>query len=356
MYEDQTYEVILERALSRVATDVDKREGSLIMNALASSAVEHANLYILLSGIAQNGYAPTAEREYLILRCKERGIFPYEATKAILKGKFNQDIPLESRFNLNDLNYTVTEFIEMVGGYYYYKLECETAGTIGNKYFGKLSPIEYVAKNLEGELVEVLIHAEDDEDTEALRKRYSASFGSISFGGNQQDYRERAGEIPDVGGVVILPVWRGGGTVKVVIINSDYGVASTTLVSTAQNIIDPAPQGTGAGTAPIGHTVTVGTPTEVPVNVAVHLTFSGTTWNTVKLEAEQIIKDYLLELRQTWEEKKGNLTVYISQIEARLLNIEGVTDITGTTKINGVGENLVTTAESLPVYGGVTNG
>ena len=186
MYEGQTYEVILERALGRVATDVDKREGSLVMNALASSAVEHANLYILLDGIVQNGYAPTAEREYLILRCQERGIFPYEATKAVLKGKFNQDIPIEARFNLNDLNYTVTEFIEAVGGYYYYKLECETAGTIGNKYFGKLSPIEYVAKNLEGELVEVLIHAEDDEYTEALRKRYSASFGSIAFGGKHQ--------------------------------------------------------------------------------------------------------------------------------------------------------------------------
>lgn len=32
MYEDQTYENILDRSLARVASDVDKREGSVIMN------------------------------------------------------------------------------------------------------------------------------------------------------------------------------------------------------------------------------------------------------------------------------------------------------------------------------------
>ena len=35
MYEDQTYENILDRSLARVASDVDKREGSVIMNAIA---------------------------------------------------------------------------------------------------------------------------------------------------------------------------------------------------------------------------------------------------------------------------------------------------------------------------------
>ena len=65
MYEDQTYETILDRSLARVATDVDKREGSLVMNAIAPVSAEHANIYILLDGIIQNGYADTAIREYL---------------------------------------------------------------------------------------------------------------------------------------------------------------------------------------------------------------------------------------------------------------------------------------------------
>ena len=118
MYEDQTYEAILERTLKRVATDVDKREGSLVMNAIAPVSAEHANVYILLNSIIQNGYADTAIREYLVLRCKERGIIPYEATNAVLKGKFNMEIPIGSRFNLNDLNYKATTFIENVDSFF----------------------------------------------------------------------------------------------------------------------------------------------------------------------------------------------------------------------------------------------
>lgn len=85
MYEDQTYENILDRSLARVASDVDKREGSVIMNAIAPVSAEHADVYIQLGNIVNNGYADTAVREFLILRCKERGIIPYEATKAALR-------------------------------------------------------------------------------------------------------------------------------------------------------------------------------------------------------------------------------------------------------------------------------
>lgn len=129
MYEDQTYENILDRSLARVASDVDKREGSVIMNAIAPVSAEHADVYIQLGNIVNNGYADTAVREFLILRCKERGIIPYEATKATLKGKFNMEIPIGSRFNLNELNYVATAFIESADGYFYYQMECETEGT-----------------------------------------------------------------------------------------------------------------------------------------------------------------------------------------------------------------------------------
>ena len=178
MYEDQTYENILDRSLARVASDVDKREGSVIMNAIAPVSAEHADVYIQLGNIVNNGYADTAVREFLILRCKERGIIPYEATKATLKGKFNMEIPIGSRFNLNELNYVATAFIESADGYFYYQMECETEGTNGNKFFGELSSIEYIDKDLTGELTELLIPAEDEEDTEALRTRYLNSFDS----------------------------------------------------------------------------------------------------------------------------------------------------------------------------------
>ena len=267
MYEDQTYENILSRTLDRVSTDVDKREGSVIMNSVAPVSAEHANIFILLDSIIQNGYADTALREYLILRCKERGIIPYEATKAVLKGKFNMEIPIGSRFSLNELNYVATTFIENVDGYFYYQMECESAGTEGNKYFGELSSIEYIDKDLNGSLTELLIPAEDDEDTEALRSRYLYSFESNAFGGNKQDYKDKVNAMDGVGGTVVVPVWNGGGTVKLIIIDSEYNIASDTLVNTVQEAIDPAPQGTGTGIAPIGHTVTVVSAVEKSIEI-----------------------------------------------------------------------------------------
>jgi len=354
MYEEQTYEEILSRTLNRVATDVDKREGSLIMNAVAPVSMEHANLYILLDGIIRNGYADTAIREYLVRRCEERGIFPYEATKAVLNGKFNMEIPIGSRFNLNELNYKAIAFIKSADGFFYYQMECETAGTEGNKYFGTLGSIEYIDKDLEGTLIELLIPAEDEEDTEELRKRYTASFQSSAFGGNKQDYKEKTNSLDGVGGTVVVPVWNGGGTVKLVIINSDYNIASTTLVQTVQNAIDPTPQGTGVGIAPIGHIVTVVSAVEKPIEVSCRLTFSeGYTWSHIQDKAVEAIEAYLLEMRKAWE--NSDLVVRISQIENRLLNLEGVLDIADTT-INGVEDNLILKQDELPVFGGVTNG
>lgn len=353
MYEDQTYEEILTRSLDRVATDVDKREGSLIMNAIAPVSAEHANIFTQMEWILQNMQADTASREYLVKRCKERGLLPYEATKAVLKGKFNMEIPLKSRFNLNELNYKAIAFIESADGFFYYQMECETAGTQGNKFFGELSSIEYLDKDLTGELVDLLIPAEDTEETEALRSRYFNSFNNEAFGGNKQDYIEKVHTLEGVGGVIVIPVWAGGGTVKLIITDSDYNKASDVLVQTVQNDIDPTPQGTGEGIAPIGHTVTVVSAVEVPINITCRLTFlEGFSWGMIQNHAIEAVEAYLLEMRKAWE--RGNLVVRISQVENRLLNLDGVLDIAGTT-INGVADNLILAVDELPVFGGVVN-
>ena len=355
MYENETYEEILDRTLERVATDVDKREGSLIMNAVASVSAEHANLYILLDSIIRNGYLDTTDiREYAVLRCRERGINPYEATPATLKGKFNIQIPIGSRFSHDELNYIAKEFIEEAEGSYYYQMECETAGEIGNKSFGELTSIEYIDKDLEGELIELLIPAKDEESIESLKDRYLKSFEGNAFGGNKKDYQDRANALEGVGGCIVIPVWAGGGTVKLIIIDSEFNVATPTLLANVQKEIDPSPQGMGGGIAPIGHTVTVTTPEELTVNVKTKITFNESyTWDTLATDITETIEKYFLELRQNWE--SGNVVVRISQIENRILKIEGVVDVTDT-KLNGVADNLTVEQEYLPVLGGVTNG
>lgn len=56
----------------------------------------------------------------------------------------------------------------------------------------------------------------------------------------------------------MYPAWDGGGTVKLVIINSEYGIPSNELIQAVKDVIDPdSNTGAGYGLAPIGHTVTV---------------------------------------------------------------------------------------------------
>ena len=354
MYEDQTYENILARSLAKVATNVDKREGSLVMNAIAPVSAEHANIYILLDSIIRNGYVDTADiRQYVVYRCRERGINPHEATHAVLKGKFNMSIPLGSRFSHDELNYTTKEFMEQAEGYYYYQMECETAGEIGNRGFGELDHIEYIDKDLEGELIELLIPAEDEESIESLKKRYDSSFEGTPFGGNKKYYKDKTKALDGVGGCIVIPTWNGGGTVKLIITDSEFNKATDILVAYVQEQIDPDPRGTGSGIAPIGHTVTVTTPEELIVNVSVRITFNvGYNWDQIKSKVISTLEEYFLELREGWE--NGNLVVRISQIENRILNLEGVLDVADTT-LNGLADNLVVDQEKLPVLRGVVN-
>lgn len=356
MYENITYELILQRMLNRVLeqeSNLDTREGSIIYNALAPAAVELQNAYIQLDAILNETFADTASRSYLIRRVAERGITPSEATNALLRGEFNIDIPIGSRFSLADTAYNYTAVERISAGVY--QMRCETVGTVGNSNFGTLVPIDpnYIAGLTSAQLTALLVPGEDEEATEHLRQRYMDSLNAEAFGGNIQDYKDKVDAIAGVGGVKVYPAWDGGGTVKLTIIASDYSVPSDTLINTVQTDIDPIPnQGAGLGIAPIGHTVTVVGVTATTVNITTQIIYKdGWDWAAVKPYAEQTIDTYLLTLAAAWAD--SDLTVVrISQIETRLLGVQGVLDITGTT-LNGAADNLTLPADTIPIRGTV---
>lgn len=348
MFEDKTFENILDGMLSNVPSDINKREGEIIYDALAPAAMELANAYINLNLILDETFADTASRFSLIKRCKERGIEPLPSTYAIGKGVFNIDVPLRWRFSLDDLNFFVTEKIEDNT----YKLQCEQSGDIGN-VSGTLVPIDYLDGLKTAELTEILLHGEDEEETEALRGRYFSSLNSQAFGGNVSDYKERVRAIQDVGGVKVFPVWNGGGTVKIVFTNRFSEVPESSLVEYVQNEIDPIEhQGEGKGVAPIGHIVTVEGATTESIIIETKLTYqTDWSWEDVNPAVTEAINDYFSELNQGWEEL-NSIVVRISQIETRLLNIEGIIDIEGT-KINALEKNYIVSENSLVSIGTV---
>jgi len=352
MYENVTFESIMEDMLARVPSTMDKREGSVIWDALAPCAVELQNVYIALDTVLNETFADTASLFYLAKRAAERGISQKLASQAVLQGEFtpsNLELSIGSRFSCDSLNYAITEKIS--NGIY--KLTCETAGTEGNRHLGTLIPIDYIAGLETAELTEVLIPAEDDEDVESLRERYFNSMTSQAYGGNIADYEEKTNSIDGVGGVKVTPVWNGGGTVKLTVINSDYAVPSEELVELVQNKIDPVGHsGEGVGLAPIGHVVTVVGVQGKTVDIVTNITYqTGWNWDSAKSYVLNAIDQYFKELGQVWDEQE-NLIVRISQLESRIISCEGVLDISGTT-LNGSASNLSLAVDEIPVRGTV---
>lgn len=353
MFEKITYEDILQRMLDRVPQGMDTREGSIIFDALAPCAVELQLMYIELDIILNETFADTASRDYLIRRASERGIIPNAASSAIMKGEFTPtdlEIPIGERFSCDEYDYVVTEKID--DGQY--RLTCETPGASANGIFGQLIPINYIQGLETAEITDILIPGEDEEATESIRTRYFESFDTKAYGGNKEDYIRKTNALGGVGATKVTPVWKGGGTVLLTILDSDFGKPTESLVEYVQEQIDPTNDGSGIGIAPIGHVVTVQAAIEKAINISFHITFQeGYSWTGQKANIIASIDEYLQELRTTWANETATI-VRISQIESRIMKIDGVLDIEDT-KINGVATNCLLGQYEISVLGDVTN-
>lgn len=352
--EDYTYEAILQRMLDTVPDTIDKREGSIIFDALAPAAAELAQNYIWLKNAIDLVFVDTSVGEYLDRLCNQIGIIRTPATSAIKQGNFYDengtlmDVEIGSRFTCGDLYWNVISKIS--DGIY--QVQCETTGVEGNNVTGNLIPVDYIDGLGTATLTELLIPGEDEEDDDTLRARYLAVSNDVAFAGNIEDYKEKTKAIDGVGAVKVIPVWNGGGTVKLIILNSDYNIASNVLLENVQEAICPNLTDEGTGLAPIGHKVTVVTPEETEINVNTKITLSsGSVLETVQARIRTALDNYLLELRKSWEDN-NSLIVRISQIESTILNVEGVLDVS-TTTINGQVSNLEITQEYLPILGNV---
>jgi len=259
-------------------------------------------------------------------------------------------VDVGTRWGLEDTTYVIIEKITDTE----YKAECEQLGSIGNAYSGPLYNIDNIS-DITAELTDILIPGEDEETDESLRQRYFESLVSQAYGGNIADYKQKITDLPGVGGVKVEPVWNGGGTVKLIIIDSNYNKPSSTLIDEVQTAVDPVlNQGEGYGIAPIGHVVTVVGVDEAVIDVESEITLqTGYTWEGVKPAVEAAINDYFKELRSEWAES-NSLVIRISQIEVRILDIAGIVDVQNT-KLNDQQQNIELGPYEIPVLGEVTS-
>lgn len=403
MFEENDFDTLMERMLENVSDELDKREGSVIYDAIAPAALELANMYVALDVVMDEVFADTASYYYLIKRAAERGIYPKEETNAeceLLVVPSDTQIAVNDRFALGEFNYTVASVIDATQGLY--RLICETAGSAGNQQLGGLIPLE-TKENLNdmesATLTRILIPGEDEEDVEVFRERYFSSFNHIAFGGNKADYKEKINDIAGVGGCKVIRAWSGGckpadmipgenvtswyesqsestlgkdvyswlknvygaakekllttgGTVKVIIITSEFSVPSDVLVNTVQTALDPEISGEGDGIAPIDHVVNVKGVQGHRIDILLNLVYKeGFTYTGLESNIKDSIDAYFSELAKTWSETE-NLTVRLSQIESRMLMIDGILDVEEV-KLNGSSENIILEYDEIPIRGDV---
>lgn len=350
MYENMTYEKLLTDMLANVTNEVDKREGSVIWDALAPAAIELSRLYQALDEVLNQGFADTADREYLVLRALERGLEPHKATAAVAKAEIDGEVLQGARFHCGGYNWQVSEKVS--DGVYL--LVAEESGSAPNRTVGRLTPLEYQENLGSASIVDIVESGADEESTEAFRARYFADLSAQSFGGNKADYIDKAGKIAGVGAVKVESAYDGGGTVKLIIMDSGYGEPASVLTDKVQNIFDPPESsGDGLGLAPIGHKVTVcgAKSREVDISFTAEVA-SGYQWADIEDTVLACIDDYFAELTKKWSDEE-KLIVRVSQLESRILDVLGIVDISGM-KLDNVAANLTLSVDEFPIRGDVS--
>lgn len=370
-FQNKDYDYFLRKMLDVVPDNIDKREGSIIYDALAPAALVMGQQSLDMANVIKETYIKTASGEFLDYRAIEHGTSRYPATQTEAKAKVLNDkkepldnVQIGDKFaSIGDspIFYAVTKINDDLT----VELTAEVKGSSANSYIGQILPVTPNDLLSWAEITEITAPARDVESDDHLRARLLSSQSWIAYGGNVADYLDMTSKIDEVGAAQIYPTWNGGGTVKVVILNNDLMPASASLVQKVKNTLDPEDkQAEGYGLAPIDHVVTVTAPEELIVNVDISVKLDDTkATRYVKDSITKAVEGYFQSLRKDWADINQKLgrgyqeTIYRSKILSQVMLTEGVVNAK-LPSLNGRDADIdlvfTNSKSQLPVVGTVT--
>lgn len=324
--------------LDQVPDDVDKREGSIIYNALAPAAGKLFEVYMSLDQVLVLAFPQTSGGGYLEMIVEEEGIKKNYATSSIrhfeATGSSGQ-VAEGNRFFVDELYFVAQETINIPG---IFQAKSEETGEMTDVYNPEvIMPVE----SIDGlQSVSIIFKHEndvdgiDDETDEALLQRYWERVSNTPGPGNNSDYVRWAKEITGVGNVLVEPLWKGEGTVRIVILTPDGDRASQALIDEVQSVIDPDSKGIGEGKAPSGAKVAVATADLLFITATIPglVIEQGYTTEQVKDNAKEALKGYLRKINP------GGI-VRIREAVSKIIDAPGVLDMDDLL-INGKRNNL----------------
>lgn len=368
--EKRDFEYYLSQMMTKVPDDIDKRQGSIIYDALAPAAMVMAQQSLSLSNVVKESYIKTADNEFLDYRAIEHGTSRQLATATQVKAKF-----LDSKGNAIDNVDVGDRFASLGDTPVFYKvikingdltgtLEAEEVGTRPNGYLGQILPVTPNDVLSWAEIIEISIPAKDNETDEHLRNRLLSTDSWIAYGGNIADYLDMISKISTVGSAQVYPVWQGGGTVKLVILDNDLMPATDTLLKQVKEDIDPIDsESLGYGLAPIDHKVTVVAPEPITIDISTKVEVdTQVDIESSKPKILSAIEDYFKLRRIAWGQinkatgRGYALTIYRSQILSAIMKVDGVVNASIPT-LNGVDDDIALVFNNelsqLPIVGEV---
>ncbi len=171
-----------------------------------------------------------------------------------------------------------------------------------------------------------------DETDESFRARILERIQKPIISGNKNHYIFWAKSVDGVGNAKVESCWNGNGTVKVVVLSSDFGVPSDEVIENVSNYIEEQ--------RPIGASVTVVKATPVEVNVEATIVYdSNFTLEEIEQAFSEALQNYLNTI--SFDETKVLSYYKIGDI---IFNIDGVMDIVEYT-LNGEKVSLQTEFE-----------
>lgn len=332
MFENLTQEYFMDKALEQAGKmNVSTVEGSLTYNAAAMMAVMLEDAFDNAEEIYLNAFPDTCDREHLIRFCRDKGLKPESATKAVWLAKANCNLAVGTVLLSNDRSFTVTAQKGQDESGYLVEITCEEAGTDGNTPPGFLDTEQVVDDFEKCEVIELLTPGEDDEDTEHLRERYFGTFSLPGQFGNERYYEELILSVPGISAarVYVLDSDRNNIILQVV---GENGAPVT------QQTLDKAVKFMG-GFVAVGRSLSVIAAVEVPVNLTMTVKVSESdTREDAQAEIEKAVDAYCKQLNLGFRNDKG-LSLRLTAIESLIYALGTVEDCEVLT-INGAHQNL----------------
>lgn len=345
LFESMTPEVILERILSRMDTDLQTREGSYAYDQAAPIAFELWRVLMTLDELIEAFYVNERSGPYLDAHAKLFALGRREGAKAAAKvtfyGREGAVAPAGSVFYAGGaLEFRLTaDAVIRDGSATGYLLAAE----VGAKYnvpAGSIDQIGRTVYGLERFESEAAQGGADPEADQDLYARLDEKRKRPPTSGNEAHYREWALSVDGVGAVRVTPLWRGPGTVLVLIAGFDRRPVDEAVTAACKAYIEAR--------RPVGANVTVASAKAFPVDVSARVMLDpSASQAAVEREFVSKLDTYLAEA--AFEE----FTVYTHRVGALLMDVNGVVDYRGLA-LNGSHDNLELDHDSVPVVGEVS--